>query len=235
MQPYTLLIANAHEDQRAFLTAQLDGDGHTVHHADSAAGTIAKLSVHAVDVLILDELEQPADSPALLRAIRAEAHTRIHPAQPIITLGNDDELTALRAYEAGSDHHLPDSTGYLLLRAVLQAVARRAYEPITNRHINVGALHTDTAAKAADINATPVHLSRRELQILVTMATDPTRVFSRSELIHAVWGTTHLNVRTIETHLARLRHRLAAAGGTHYIQNAWGQGWSLTRRANAAA
>ena len=80
-----------------------------------------------------------------------------------------------------------------------------------------------------------MHLTRREFEVLVTMATDPTRVFSRSELVHAVWGTTHLSARTIETHLARLRHRLAAAGGTHYIQNAWGQGWALTSRHNAAA
>jgi hypothetical protein len=57
-------------------------------------------------------------NPARLRTIRGSEHPRIHPGQPVITIGATDELTVLRAYESGSDHHLPDSTGYLLLRAV---------------------------------------------------------------------------------------------------------------------
>jgi len=71
----------------------------------------AKLTTHAIDVLLLGELQRRPDSPALLRTIRAGEHQRIHPAQPVITLAATDELTTLRAYEAGSDHHLPADTG----------------------------------------------------------------------------------------------------------------------------
>ena len=228
MQPHTLLIASASETQRSFIAAQLDADGHTVHEADSAQGTVAKLSTHAVDVLLLGELHRPADSPALLRAIRAEQHTRIHPAQPVITLGADDELSALRAYEAGSDHHLAAGTGYVLLRAVLASVARRALEDHSSRHLQVGPLHIDTAAKAVQVNGTPVRLSRREFEVLVTMAADPAKVFTRDELSRTVWGAAHaLNGRTVESHVFRLRHRLADAGATDLVHNSWGRGWAL--------
>jgi hypothetical protein len=67
---HTLLIATTDPDQRAFLAAQLDADGHTVYEANSSEATIAKLSAHAIDVMVLGRLHRPADAPALLRAIR---------------------------------------------------------------------------------------------------------------------------------------------------------------------
>jgi DNA-binding response OmpR family regulator len=235
MQHHTLLIAGADDALRTFIAAQLDADGHTVYDTDTTAGTIAKLSTHAIGVLLLGDLARPADSPALLRAIRADEHTHIHPAQPVITLGADDEISALRAYEAGSDHHLAADTGYVLLRAVLVSVARRVLDDVTSRHLQVGALHIDTAARAAEINGTPVRLTRREFEVLVTMAADPSKVFSRDELAHTVWGYTHVSGRTVDSHVARLRHRLAAAGGDHFVANFWGQGWALATRDNDTA
>ena len=225
--PHTLLIASAQHEQRAFIAAQLDADGHAVYDADSTESTIAKLTAHAIDVVLLGDLARPADSPALLRAIRAGQHPRIHPATPVITIGAHDELSALRAYEAGSDHHLADTTGYVLLRAVLLSVARRALQQITSRHIHVGDLHIDTAARAVDINGTTVRLTRREFDVLVTMAADPAKVFSKTDLARTVWGSTHLSGRTVDSHVARLRHRLGDAGATHLLRTRWGQGWAL--------
>ena len=97
----TLLIATVNEARRRFLAFQLDADGYTVHEADHLAAVVAKLSVHAIDVLVLGDLEHPADSPTLLPAIRAGQRPRIHPGQAVITVGPGDELTALRAYGGG--------------------------------------------------------------------------------------------------------------------------------------
>lgn len=227
MQQHTLLITSADDTQRAFLATQLDADGHAIYAADSTESSIAKLTAHAIDVMLLGALARPADSPALLRAIRAGQHPRIHPATPVITIGAADELSALRAYEAGSDHHLADTTGYVLLRAVLASVARRALQDITSRHITVGDLHIDTAARAVELNGTPVRLSRREFDVLVTIAADPAKVFSKTELARTIWGTTHLSGRTVESHVTRLRRRLGDAGATDLLHTRWGQGWAL--------
>jgi len=225
--PYTILIASADDARREFIAAQFDADGHTVFESDATSSTVAKLSAHAVDVVVLSGLERPADSPALLRAIRADKHARIHPAQPVITLGGDDEISTLRAYEAGSDHHLPDSTGYFVLRAVLLSVARRALQDVARRTIEIGNLHIDTAAKTALYKGQPIRLSRLEFEVLQTMANDPSKVFSRHELARTVWGHTNLSARTVESHLCRLRHRLSDAGATDLIANSWGRGWAL--------
>jgi DNA-binding response OmpR family regulator len=224
---HTLLIATT-DQERAFLAAQLDADGHTVHEADHLAAVVAKLSVHAIDVLILGRLERPADAPALLRAVRAGEHPRIHPGQPVITLGADDELTALRAYECGSDHHLANSTGYVLLRAVLASVARRALQEGSSRHVHVGDIQIDLAAREVDVAGSPVRLSRLEFELLAKFAADPTRVFSKHELGRCIWHHQQINGRTVEGHVTRVRARLTQAGAGTVLVNKWGQGWSLT-------
>jgi DNA-binding response OmpR family regulator len=122
--------------------------------------------------------------------VRAGEHPRIHPGLPVITLGAGDELTALRAYESGSDHHLPDDTGYLLLRAVLRSVIRRAFEDLTVRQLQVGEIHVDVAARSVHVAGKVVHLSRLEFELLVKFAGDPIRVFSRDDLARCFWRGT---------------------------------------------
>jgi DNA-binding response OmpR family regulator len=226
-QQHELLIATTDHDQRAFLTAQLDADGHTVYETDSTQATIARLSADAIDVLILGRLQRPAAAPALLRAIRNGEHPRIHPAQPVITIGSTDELTVLRAYESGSDHHLADSTGYVLLRAVLASVMRRTLDAVASRHIHVGAMHIDLAARTVEIAESVVCLSPMEFELLVTFAADPLRVFGRDELGRCIWRC-QISGRTIDSHVCRLRTRLVEAGAGTVLVNRWGHGWSLT-------
>ena len=71
---HSILIAGTDQDRRTFLAAQLDADGHTIHEADRTAAVIAKLSSHAVDVLILGELERPIETTGLVRSVRAGRH-----------------------------------------------------------------------------------------------------------------------------------------------------------------
>jgi DNA-binding response OmpR family regulator len=224
---HTLLIATFNDDSRAFLASQLDADGYTVYEATSMLAAIAKLSAEAIDVMILGRLQRPADGPALLRAVRAGEHLRIHPAQPVITIGDDDELAVLRAYECGSDHHLPDGTGYVLLRAVLASVTRRALEDVSSRHLQVGAMHIDLAARTVEVAETVVCLSPLEFELLVTFAGDPLRVFSKDELGRCIWRC-EISGRTVESHVCRLRSRLVGAGAGTVLVNRWGHGWSLT-------
>jgi DNA-binding response OmpR family regulator len=225
---HTLLIATTDATARDFLAAQLDADGHTVHEADSSAAVTAKLTAHAIDVLILGDLGRPADSTTLVRNLRAERlHTRVHPAQPVITLGATDELSTLRSYEAGSDHHLPTDSAYLILRAVIDAIARRVLHDVLSRHVHVGALHIDTAARTADVNATPVKLSRIEYEVLAKLASDPSKVFTKAELKRTIWGQSPPRTdRTIDCHVYRLRQRLRDAGA-ELVHNRRGTGYVL--------
>lgn len=227
MTQRTILIASTNSDLREHHARHLDADGHTVHTAEDAASTTARLTTHAIDVVVLAELERPALSLATLRQLRAgQLHTRVHPAQPVITLGQTDNLATLHAYEAGSDHHLPADVDYLILRAVIDAIARRTTDTITSRHLHVGALHLDLAARAVDLAGEPIALSRREFDLLAKLAEDPRRVFTKTELLRAVWGTkAPSGSRTLDSHACRLRQRLRDAGQPDVVQNVWGTGY----------
>jgi DNA-binding response OmpR family regulator len=225
---HTILIAEADHDRRTFLAAQLDADGHTVYNADHTAAVLAKLSSHAVDVLILGELEQPFETTRLVRSVRAGKHPRVHPGVAVVTLGGDDELAALRAYESGSDHHLPADTGYVLLRAVIASLIRRVLEESSVRHLHAGAITVDLTAKTVTVANSPVHVSRLEYELLAKFAADPTRVFSKHELARCIWRDRQISGRTVDSHIARLRTRLTEAGAGPVLITRWGQGWALT-------
>jgi DNA-binding response OmpR family regulator len=201
------------------LAGQLDADGHTVYEADSTTGALTALCGQPVDVLILGELQRAADAPGLLRGVRGGEHQRVHPGLPVITIGAGDELTALRAYECGSDHHLPDEAGYLLLRAVLAAVVRRTLESVTSRHLHVAGMHIDLAARTVEIADPIVCLSPIEFELLVAFATDPVRVFSRDELSRCIWRRVQISGRTVDSHVCRLRNRLVEAGAGTMLVN----------------
>ena len=226
MFQHTLLIAAANTSLREFLAAQLDADGHAVHTADDTSATIAKLAAHAIDLALVADLEHPAAAPALIGAIRCGAHHRIHREQPIITLGAGDELTALRSYEAGSDHHMAHDTGYVVLRAVIAAVVRITLRDSASRHLHVADLHIDTAARSVDVNGATVRLSRIEFDLLAKLASDPTKVFTKDELKRAI-GRPDGNDRTLDSHACRLRRRLAESGA-RLVTNRWGAGYALT-------
>jgi len=225
---HTILIAGADHRQRTFLAEQLDADGHTVYEADGTAAVVAKLSLHAVDVLILGELERPVEATGLVRSVRAGKHPRVHPGLVVITLGAGDELTTLRAYESGSDHHLPAGTGYVLLRAVIASLIRRVLEESSVRHLQAGAITVDLAAKTVTVVGIPVHVSRLEFELLAKFASDPTRVFSKHELARCIWRGQQISQRTVDSHICRLRGRLTQAGAGPVLVTRWGQGWALT-------
>lgn len=103
--------------------------------------------------------------------MHAGQHPKIHPALPVITVGADDELTARRAYESGSDHHLAHNSGYLLLRAVLAAITRRTLDNVNSGHLHVGQIHVDLTARTVTVAGTPVHVSRLEFELLTNCTT----------------------------------------------------------------
>jgi DNA-binding response OmpR family regulator len=229
--PLSILVAVANRPElRDQLADQLTADGHDVYQAHHSRHATSLLVGRHIDVLILGALEQPAAAPALLRELRAGTlDPRAWPELPTVTLAplvGDGELDALRAYEAGSDHHLPAGAGYLHLRAVLEAVARRA-RGTTRRVHRVGAIEVDTAAHEVCVGGTRVELRAMEFALLSALASDPRRVFTKDELLRDVWGfRAEGRTRTLDSHASRLRRKLDP-DGARYVFNCWGVGYRL--------
>jgi DNA-binding response OmpR family regulator len=191
----SLLIITADRARGWDLGEQLDADGHDIHLTDDRPGATAKLSTHAIDVVILGELERPADAPGLLRELRAgQLHPRVHPGQPVVTIWGADELSALRAYDAGSDHHLPAAAGYLVVRAVVGVVVRRTFEPIGREQLQVGPLRIDVGAHTVGRIRRTTFIGcadRRGLNVA--------RALQRAPGLHALPGNRRRRTRSMAT------------------------------------
>jgi hypothetical protein len=109
---------------------------------------------------------------------------------------------------------VPDDTGYVLLRAVLATVMRRSDEQVGGRHLQVGDIHIDLAARTVDVAEAGVHVSRLEFELLVKFAAYPVRVVSKHELARCVWHRQHINGRTIDSHVDRCAPASALPGAS---------------------
>jgi DNA-binding response OmpR family regulator len=213
----SILIAVANRPEfRDDAASQFTADGYDVHLAHSSRHATALLAGRHIDVMILGALERPAAALALLRTLRAGTlDPHAWPEVPTITLApliGDDELDALRAYEAGSDHHLADGAGYLHQRAVLRALARRA-RGVTHRVHRVGPIEINTASREVRVAGATVELSPTEFSLLQALAADPTRVYTKDELLRDVWGfRAPGRTRTLDSHACRLRQKLSERG-----------------------
>jgi DNA-binding response OmpR family regulator len=129
---------------------------------------------------------------------------------------------------AGADDHMRKPIGYALLLARIEALLRRCDASRRRGRIRIGRLQLDAAGRDARVGETRLGLSRIEFQLLMRLASEPTRVFSKSELLRDVWGyRSDARTRTLDSHACRLRHKLAVAGAQHHVVNVWGVGYRL--------
>ena len=94
--------------------------------------------------------------------------------------------------------------------------------------IDLGELVVDRPARRVLAQGVDIVLSAKEYALLVELASDPERVFTREHLLRDVWGyRSYVPTRTLESHASRVRCKLAAAGLPGWVVNVWGVGYKL--------
>jgi DNA-binding response OmpR family regulator len=203
-----LLLAEPEPATRGFLERQLRNDG--------------------FDVLSYERMEHlpRAAEPDVLLLGDADALDRgLVPDCPVIVLGGADPAARVRAL-ARADDCLARPFVYEELVARIHALLRRC--PPRIEQLDVGPLSIDRAARRIVANGEEVELSAKEFALLVKLASDPDRVFTREQLLRDVWGfRTYVPTRTLESHASRIRRKLAAAGLCGWVVNVWGVGYKL--------
>jgi DNA-binding response OmpR family regulator len=227
-----LALAENESDAREYLTRQLTSDGFDVL-AVASAREVFELAERAGPDLVLVESALPDSSGLeICRRLREGEPGRSWNRQiPLIMLGDacSDAVDRARALERGCDDVVPRPFAYDELRARIRAVLRRALPSIPDR-LEAGMLIVDRSTRRVTVGGDPVTLAGREYELLVKLATEPGRVFTKEELLRDVWGFRSLGrTRTIDSHASRLRRKLNAANGDgDYVVNVWGVGYKLT-------
>jgi DNA-binding response OmpR family regulator len=225
-----ILLVEADRRFGEAIAQQLAADGYRVELARNARHARLLASETRPRLAVLGRLDAPRGTLSLLEEIRGDAPGHVWDRRlPALVIGGAAaELDALRAFEAGADDFVAMPVGYLELRARMCAVLRRSdggreVPPA----IEVGALQIDPLRRAATFAGRPLTLRRMEYELLLHLARDPERVFSRSELLRAVWGYRSAgSTRTVDTHASRLRSKLRGGEG-RWVIGVWGVGYRL--------
>jgi DNA-binding response OmpR family regulator len=229
-RPPSILIVEDHPVTRRFLADNLAADGFEPLGADTAHEALRVLRRHTPDLGVIDLGLPDRDGLDLLRDIRVadRSTSRIDSHLPVILLtGRDGELNRLRGFERGADDYVVKPFSYPELRARVAAVLGRSRRRPGASRLRVGPLEVDVFTREVLLDGTPIHLSKKEFALLRALAEDPTRVFTRDELLRGVWGyQSAAATRTLDSHASRLRRKLSPAG-RGFVVNVWGVGYRL--------
>jgi DNA-binding response OmpR family regulator len=227
---FTILIVEDDRSTRTFLADNLAADGFEPIGAGNAREAVRLMETRYPDLAIVDLTLPDRDGLELLRQVRESdgVATRIDPMLPLLVLsGRVGELHRLRGFDRGADDVLGKPFSYQELVARVRALLRRSERSVRHGRLRVGALEIDPAARTVLLGGRRLSLSQKEFALLRTLAADPTRVFSKDELLRTLWGfRANGATRTLDSHACRLRQKLAR-DGDRYLVNVWGVGYRL--------
>ena len=200
-----------------------------VHSADGNQG-LRLLEQGGWDALILDLMLPGVDGLEICR--RARAMTRYTPI--IITSARASEMHRILGLELGADDYLAKPFSMLELVARVKALLRRVDAMARNLKMDAGSLALDGLAidpltRDVTLDDRRLDLTPREFDLLYFFARQPGKVFSRMELLNAVWGYSHDGYEhTVNTHINRLRAKIESdpAQPTR-ILTVWGRGYKF--------
>jgi DNA-binding response OmpR family regulator len=226
----TIVVCEDDDATLDLLCEHLVADRFEVLPAPSAADALRLCRYNHPDLLLLDLALPDASGLDVLREIREAdgMESRFDPRLPIIVLtGRGGATDRVRALDLGADDYVQKPFHYEELRARVTAVLRRGH----NRRegpVRIGELVVDPARRKVTVGGTEIHLAKKEFTLLRVLASDPTRVFSKDELLRDVWGfkAPAEKTRTLDSHASRLRRKLDPEHHT-YVVNCWGIGYRL--------
>lgn len=227
----TLLLVEDDDLTREFLAEHLAADGYEPLAAKDLATARRLLDRHAPDLVLTDVVLPDGSGLELAREVRRAdgIASRVDPATPVLVLsGRDGELDRIRGFEWGCDDYLVKPFSYPELRLRLRAVLARAGRREQAGILRVGSLRLDPSRRRVLIGEQPIELTQKEYALLLALAREPTRVFTKSELLRVVWGFRDASIvsRTVDSHACRLRRKLGVAGD-EFVVNVWGVGYRL--------
>jgi DNA-binding response OmpR family regulator len=230
MNSHLILIVEEDRVTRSFLADQLVADGYRILLAENRQQALHLLAEHRPQLVLADI---NGHTLGLLDAVRNSdgLASKIDPNTPMIILtARAHELDRVRVFDHGGDDVLAKPFSYPELRGRIRALLRRVHESKPTLVSQVGALTVDHRARDVRVNGEPVQLAAKEFELLQTLIADPTRVFTRQELLRDVWGYTTPSSRTVDTRAARLRKKIASPEQPFVIA-IWGVGYRLTNPA----
>ena len=228
-----VLVVEDEPDLRELLTYNLTAAGFKVQAEENGANGLAAVQTFAPDVVLLDLMLPDIPGTEICRRIRGGEAGARQPAVMMLT-AKGEEIDRVVGFELGADDYVvkPFSVRELVLRVGAMLRTRRPLPANgagghQRRRYEVGPLELDVDGYHVFVKGREVHVSTLEMRLLVYLVEHRGRVRSREDLLEDVWGyKPGVSTRTIDTHVKRLRDKLAEAGSL--VETVRGTGYRLS-------
>lgn len=232
----TILVVEDEKDLCNLIRSHLEAEGHSIYQAFDGLSALRLVEQHPPHLVILDWMLPGLDGLAVCRQIR-QNHL-----MPILMLtARSEEVDRVLGLEVGADDYVVKPFGMRELLARVRAILRRvaldsrihapegpgtaasalppAPEPIVR-----GALYIDLARHSVTIEGAEIDVTPKEFDLLVLLASNPGRAFSREFLLEQIWGYEYDGLdRTVDTQITRLRKKLGPL--SEKLVTVWGVGY----------
>jgi DNA-binding response OmpR family regulator len=223
-----VLVVEDEVDLSHIMRDRLIADGHEVVVVHDGASAMAAVAKRVPDCVLLDWLLPDVDGLTVCRRLR-ESHL-----MPIIMVtARTEEVDRVLGLEVGADDYLVKPFGLRELLARVRAMLRRVdlegvrRAPTADGKVQSGTLTIDTNSRIATLDGAPMHLTRKEFELLTVLVSNQGRAFSREFLVEQIWGNDFEGYgRAIDTHITRLRRKLGGLG--ERIVTVWGVGYRFS-------
>ena len=225
MTPYILVI----EDEDALSTLlqyNLQKEGYEVAVAADGEEGMLPIDERLPDLVLLDWMLPKLSGIEVCRRIRGRPETRNLPI--IMLTARGEETDRVRGLDTGADDYMTKPFSMTELIARIRAVLRRIRPGLADDRINHGDIVIDRVAHRVRRAGLEIHLGPTEFRLLDHFMQHPGRVFSREQLLDAVWGSdVYVEARTVDVHVGRLRKALNVEGTVNPIRTVRSAGYSL--------
>jgi two-component system, OmpR family, phosphate regulon response regulator PhoB len=225
MAPHVLVVED--EDAlSALLQYNLDKEGYQVTVAADGEEALVVIDEAQPDLIVLDWMLPQVSGVEVCRRLRARPETR---NMPIIMLtARGEETDRIRGLDTGADDYIVKPFSMSELAARIRAVLRRIRPGLAEDRLHHGDIVVDRVAHRVRRANLEIHLGPTEFRLLDYLMQHPGRVFSREQLLDAVWGSdVYVEARTVDVHIGRLRKALNRGGDGDPIRTVRSAGYSL--------
>jgi two-component system phosphate regulon response regulator PhoB len=228
--PYVLVV----EDEDALSTLlqyNLEKEGYRVGLARDGEEAMMMIDEQAPDLVVLDWMLPKVSGIEVCRRLRVRAETRNLPI--IMLTARGEESDRIRGLDTGADDYIVKPFSTVELSARIRAVLRRLRPGLAEDRVRRGDLVIDRVAHRVKRGGKEIRLGPTEFRLLDYLMQHPGRVFSREQLLDAVWGSdVYVEARTVDVHIGRLRKALNEADGIDPIRTVRSAGYSLDMEAS---
>ena len=219
----TILLVDDEEAILEILEMNLEREGFKVLKADSGQTALAQARQGSPDLILLDvglpdmsgfevcqKLRQSTDVPVIMVTARGQDEDKIH------------------GLETGADDYVVKPFNPKELVARIKAILRRSEgnQKQTQNRLSYENLEIDLLRRRVSLKGSSLDLTPKEYDLLTFLVSRPSVVLTREEILTEVWGSEHLDARSVDVHVRYLREKLGK-DAAHYIRTVWGKGYQF--------